>query len=163
MSISSFLVTDHFGSGAPHLAWLESASGLERRGWHRGGQRGQLSEGFQRTIARQVEAEREKRAKTIHPGGQREAPVTLAEAAQKPSVVSANLQLRYQQALVKMSSEQSTTILPIPIDIMCISLLVELPKAGTHNPKVSGNSAVRKSVLMIEEACLLDCGSSEDK
>lgn len=96
MSISSFAVIDHFGSGAPYLTWLESASGVERKGWHRGGQRGHLSEGFQRTMARRVEAEREKHAKTIRAVGHRETSIALAEVAQKPSAASANLHLRYQ-------------------------------------------------------------------
>ncbi len=77
-----------------------------------------LPEGLQRSMARQAEAEREKRAKIIHANGEKEASAALAEAAQKLSEAPASLQLRYLQTLVEIASEQNTTILPIPIDII---------------------------------------------
>ena len=76
-----------------------------------------LPEGLQRSMARQAEAEREKRAKIIHADGENEASVALAEAADRLSKSPASLQLRYMQTLVEMASEQNATILPIPIDI----------------------------------------------
>jgi regulator of protease activity HflC (stomatin/prohibitin superfamily) len=77
-----------------------------------------LPEGLQRAMARQAEAEREKRAKIIHADGEKEASVALAQAADTLSASPASLQLRYLQSLVEMASEQNTTIIPIPIDII---------------------------------------------
>ena len=77
-----------------------------------------LPEGLQRAMARQAEAEREKRAKIIHADGEKEASNALAEAAERLSEAPASLQLRYLQAMVEMASEQNATILPIPMDII---------------------------------------------
>ena len=77
-----------------------------------------LPQGLQRSMARQAEAEREKRAKIIHAEGERDASVALAEAAETLGKAPASLQLRYLQALVEMASEQNATILPIPMDIL---------------------------------------------
>lgn len=77
-----------------------------------------LPERLQRSMARQAEAEREKRAKIIHADGEKEASIALAEAADRLSKSPASLQLRYMQTLVEMASEQNATILPIPIDII---------------------------------------------
>lgn len=77
-----------------------------------------LPEGLQRSMARQAEAEREKRAKIIHADGEKEASVALAEAAKQLSKSPASMQLRYLQTLVEVASEQNATILPIPMDII---------------------------------------------
>jgi regulator of protease activity HflC (stomatin/prohibitin superfamily) len=77
-----------------------------------------LPEGLQRSMARQAEAEREKRAKIIHADGEKEAAVALAQAADILSASPASLQLRYLQTLVEVASEKNSTILPIPIDII---------------------------------------------
>lgn len=77
-----------------------------------------LPERLQRSMARQAEAEREKRAKIIHADGENEASVALVEAADRLSKSPASLQLRYLQTLVEMASEQNATILPIPMDII---------------------------------------------
>ncbi len=77
-----------------------------------------LPEGLQRAMARQAEAEREKRAKIIHADGEREASTALVEAADKLSKSPASLQLRYLQTLVEVASEKNATILPIPMDIV---------------------------------------------
>lgn len=76
-----------------------------------------LPEVLQRTMARQAEAEREKRAKIIHADGELQAAQSLAEAGDRLAKSPASLELRYLQTLVEISSEQNTTILPIPIDI----------------------------------------------
>ena len=74
---------------------------------------------MQRAMAKQAEAERERRAKVIHAQGEYQASETLAKAA---AVISKNpeaLQLRYLQTLSEIASENnSTTIFPIPIDLM---------------------------------------------
>jgi regulator of protease activity HflC (stomatin/prohibitin superfamily) len=77
-----------------------------------------LPENLQRAMARQAEAEREKRAKIIHAEGEKEASIALAEAANTLSNSPASLQLRYMQTLVEVASEQNATILPIPMDVI---------------------------------------------
>lgn len=77
-----------------------------------------LPETLQRSMARQAEAEREKRAKIIHADGERLAAVALGEAADKLSESPGSMQLRYLQTLVEMASEQNATILPIPMEIV---------------------------------------------
>lgn len=72
-----------------------------------------------RVIARQAEAERERRAKVINAEGEFQAAQKLYEAADIISRNPTALQLRYLQTLVEVASEQnSTTIFPIPIDIL---------------------------------------------
>ena len=76
-----------------------------------------LPQEMQRAIARQAEAERERRAKVIHAEGEFEASQRLADAANVISQNPAALQLRYLQTLVEIAAEKnSTTIFPIPID-----------------------------------------------
>jgi regulator of protease activity HflC (stomatin/prohibitin superfamily) len=76
-----------------------------------------LPQEMQRAIARQAEAERERRAKIIHAEGEFEASQRLADAANIISQNPAALQLRYLQTLVEIAAEKnSTTIFPIPID-----------------------------------------------
>ena len=76
-----------------------------------------LPQEMQRAIARQAEAERERRAKIIHAQGEFEASQRLADAAAVISQNPAALQLRYLQTLVEIAAEKnSTTIFPIPID-----------------------------------------------
>ena len=77
-----------------------------------------LPETIQRVMARQAEAEREKRAKIIHADGERQAAETLADAAEIIQSQPAALQLRYLQTLVEMSGEKNSTIIPIPVDIL---------------------------------------------
>ncbi|MEX5217922.1 MAG: slipin family protein [Nitrospiraceae bacterium] len=78
-----------------------------------------LPQEMQRAIARQAEAERERRAKIIHAEGEFQAAQRLAEAADVISPNPAALQLRYLQTLVEIAGEKnSTTIFPIPIDTL---------------------------------------------
>jgi regulator of protease activity HflC (stomatin/prohibitin superfamily) len=76
-----------------------------------------LPQEMQRAIARQAEAERERRAKVIHAEGEFEASRRLADAADVIGRNPVALQLRYLQTLVEISADKnSTTIFPIPID-----------------------------------------------
>jgi regulator of protease activity HflC (stomatin/prohibitin superfamily) len=76
-----------------------------------------LPQEMQRAIARQAEAERERRAKVIHAQGEFEASQRLADAADVIGRNPVALQLRYLQTLVEISAgKNSTTIFPIPID-----------------------------------------------
>jgi regulator of protease activity HflC (stomatin/prohibitin superfamily) len=77
-----------------------------------------LPESMQRVMARQAEAEREKRAKIIHAHGELEAAETLKEAAAVIASEPVTLQLRYLQTLVEISGEKSSTIIPFPLDIL---------------------------------------------
>jgi regulator of protease activity HflC (stomatin/prohibitin superfamily) len=78
-----------------------------------------LDTDMQRVIARQAEAERERRAKVIHAEGEAQAAEKLAEAANIISVNPAAIHLRYLQTLAKVSAENnSTTIIPLPIDLL---------------------------------------------
>ena len=78
-----------------------------------------LPQEMQRAMAKQAEAEREKRAKIIHAEGELLASKQLAEAAEAISQNATTLQLRYLQTLTEIAAEQNSTILfPIPIDMM---------------------------------------------
>jgi regulator of protease activity HflC (stomatin/prohibitin superfamily) len=78
-----------------------------------------LATEMQRAIAKQAEAEREKRAKVIHASGELAASRALAEAAQIISANPTTLQLRYLQTLAEIATEKNSTIVfPIPIDVL---------------------------------------------
>ncbi|MGO9260964.1 MAG: slipin family protein [Bryobacteraceae bacterium] len=78
-----------------------------------------LAEQMIRTIARQAEAERERRAKIIHAEGEYTAAEKLAMAAEVIQKQPAALQLRYLQTLVEIGTEKNTTIVfPLPLDIL---------------------------------------------
>ena len=74
---------------------------------------------MQRAMAKQAEAEREKRAKVIHAEGEFQAAGQLARAAEEIGKHPVTLQLRYLQTLTEIASEKNSTIVfPIPIDIL---------------------------------------------
>jgi regulator of protease activity HflC (stomatin/prohibitin superfamily) len=78
-----------------------------------------LDKEMQRAIARQAEAERERRAKVIHAEGEAQAAEKLAEAANIMSVYPAAIHLRFLQTLTEVGTENnSTVIVPIPIDLL---------------------------------------------
>ncbi|OZB13801.1 MAG: hypothetical protein B7X58_08880, partial [Marinobacter sp. 34-60-7] len=78
-----------------------------------------LNESMIRAIARQAEAERERRAKVIHAEGELQASKKLVEAADVMSTNSGAMQLRYLQTLSDMSNNNSSTIVfPLPMDMM---------------------------------------------
>ena len=77
-----------------------------------------LPQEMQRAMAKQAEAEREKRAKIIHAEGEMQASRTLADAADTISQNPTTLQLRYLQTLTEIAAEQNSTIIfPLPIDM----------------------------------------------
>ena len=78
-----------------------------------------LPQEMQRAMAKQAEAERERRAKVINAEGEYQAATKLAQAAEIIHVHPEALQLRYLQTLREISSESnSTTLFPIPIDLL---------------------------------------------
>ena len=79
----------------------------------------ELTDNMVRAIAKQAEAERDRRAKVIHAQAEFEAAQTLADAAKILGSTPAAMQLRYLQTLTEIGAEQnSTTIFPMPIDII---------------------------------------------
>jgi regulator of protease activity HflC (stomatin/prohibitin superfamily) len=79
----------------------------------------ELPTSMQRAMARQAEAEREKRAKIIHAEGEFSASQQLANAAQVIGSQPATLQLRYLQTLTEIAAEKNSTIIfPLPLDII---------------------------------------------
>ena len=78
-----------------------------------------IPEQMQRAIARQAEAERERRAKIIHADGEFEASQKLADAARVLETQASAIQLRYLQTLTEIGVEKNTTIVfPLPVDII---------------------------------------------
>ncbi len=78
-----------------------------------------LDESMIRAIAKQAEAERERRAKVIHAEGEMQASAKLLEAAETLSRQSQALQLRYMQTLTELSRDRSSMIVfPLPIDLL---------------------------------------------
>jgi hypothetical protein len=91
-----------------------------------------------RAIARQAEAERERRAKIIHAEGELAAAVNLERAAETMSRQPIAIQLRYLQTLVEIGSEKNTTVVfPLPIDILSSvgGLLKKLTSPESPNGK----------------------------
>ena len=78
-----------------------------------------LNETMVRAIARQAEAERERRAKVIHAEGEQQAAEKLLEAAKKLSQQGEAMQLRYLQTLTQIAGDKSSTIVfPVPMDLI---------------------------------------------
>lgn len=78
----------------------------------------ELPEGMKRAMAKQAEAERERRAKIIHAEGEYQASEKLVKAADRIAKEPIALQLRYLQTLTEVATEKnSTTLFPIPIDL----------------------------------------------
>ena len=78
-----------------------------------------LDESMIRAIARQAEAERERRAKVIHAEGEKQAAASLLEAAQMLAQQPEALQLRYLQTMTQVAGDRaSTVVLPLPLDLL---------------------------------------------
>jgi regulator of protease activity HflC (stomatin/prohibitin superfamily) len=92
-----------------------------------------LPENMQRSMARQAEAEREKRAKIIHAAGELEASDKLAQAARVIASQPVAITLRYLQTLTEIAAEKNSTIVfPLPIDLL--ELLNAAVKRGRSEP-----------------------------
>lgn len=103
----------------------------------------QLDESMVRALARQAEAEREKRAKIIATDGEFQAAQVLANAAAIISTQPAALALRYMQTLLDMGSNQNSTIVfPIPIELIRPLLAAPVPLAGPAAAAPVVNGAV---------------------
>jgi regulator of protease activity HflC (stomatin/prohibitin superfamily) len=96
----------------------------------------ELTENMVRAIAKQAEAERDRRAKVIHAEAEFQASQTLVDAAKILSSTPAAMQLRYLQTLTEIGAEQnSTVVFPMPIDIIkpFLELLERPAKALASN------------------------------
>jgi regulator of protease activity HflC (stomatin/prohibitin superfamily) len=79
----------------------------------------EIPESMQRAMAREAEAERERRAKVINARGELQASEELRQAAETLSKNPASLQLRYLQTLLELGADQnSTVVFPLPVDII---------------------------------------------
>jgi regulator of protease activity HflC (stomatin/prohibitin superfamily) len=88
-----------------------------------------LNESMVRAIARQAEAERERRAKVIHAEGEKQAAAALLEAAQMLARQPEAMQLRYLQTMTQVAGDRaSTVVLPLPLDLL--GSLVPRERAG---------------------------------
>jgi regulator of protease activity HflC (stomatin/prohibitin superfamily) len=97
-----------------------------------------LPESMIRAIARQAEAERERRAKIIHAEGEVGAAANLEKAAEMTPRQPISIQLRYLQTLIEIGSEKNTTVVfPLPMDILS-SLGQVLKKLAAEPPKTEG-------------------------
>ncbi len=96
----------------------------------------ELPQSMQRAMAKQAEAEREKRAKIIHADGEFQASKRLAEAADVISREPVTLQLRYLQTLTEIAVEKnSTLVFPLPIDL--IRPFIDRAYSGVQNDHYS--------------------------
>jgi regulator of protease activity HflC (stomatin/prohibitin superfamily) len=97
----------------------------------------ELTENMVRAIAKQAEAERDRRAKIIHAEAEFQASQTLVNAAKVLSSIPAAMQLRYLQTLTEIGAEQNSTIVfPMPIDI--VEPFLELLEKSGKAPRANG-------------------------
>lgn len=97
----------------------------------------ELTENMVKAIAKQAEAERDRRAKIIHAEAEFQASQTLVNAAKILSAIPAAMQLRYLQTLTEIGAEQNSTIVfPMPIDI--IKPFLELIEKSGKVPAANG-------------------------
>ncbi len=97
----------------------------------------ELPQGMQRAMARQAEAERERRAKIINADGELQASERLAQAGRIMSETPATLQLRFLQTLTEVATEKNSTIIfPVPIDL--ISIFTEGQNGDRPRVRVGG-------------------------
>jgi regulator of protease activity HflC (stomatin/prohibitin superfamily) len=102
----------------------------------------EIPEAMQRAMAREAEAERERRAKVISARGELEASTQLRDASITLSESPASLQLRYLQTLLELGADQnSTVVFPIPIDIIS-PFLDAVSQQAPAKPGVNGHASV---------------------
>jgi len=103
----------------------------------------ELPASMQRAMAKQAEAERERRAKIIHAEGEYSASEQLAAAAKRLATQPAAIQLRYLQTLTEIGVEQNSTIIfPVPVDLMAGIL----NKLGANVEKGGGSTTVARGI-----------------
>lgn len=112
----------------------------------------ELTDNMVRAIAKQAEAERDRRAKIIHAEAEFQASQTLVDAAKILGSIPAAMQLRYLQTLTEIGAEQnSTVVFPMPIDIIK-PFMDMIEKAGKTAPLPNGLIPTRSARLPAEAA-----------
>jgi regulator of protease activity HflC (stomatin/prohibitin superfamily) len=114
----------------------------------------EIPEAMQRAMAREAEAERERRAKIINARGELQASEELRQAADVLSASPASLQLRYLQTLLELGADQnSTVVFPLPLDIVgpFLSAIQQAPRGQTETDSagasVNGAEAASPAVV----------------
>ena len=110
----------------------------------------ELPETMQRAMAKQAEAEREKRAKVIHAQGELQASTQLAQAAEVIGSQPAALQLRYLQTLTEIAVEKNSTIIfPLPLDLIepLMQIMQRQASVPVHEPLNVNNSQTNEPSL----------------
>ena len=108
-----------------------------------------LPEGMRRAIAKQAEAERERRAKVINAQGELQASETLAQAARMLASQPASLQLRYLQTVTEIAAENnSTTIFPLPIEMLSAFFRRADDSVASPTPEGAGLPPAQKSTML---------------
>jgi regulator of protease activity HflC (stomatin/prohibitin superfamily) len=110
----------------------------------------ELTDNMVRAIAKQAEAERDRRAKIIHAEAEFQASQTLVNAAKILGSTPAAMQLRYLQTLTEIGAEQnSTVVFPMPIDIMkpFLEILERADKGGVANGALRSQAATPAPML----------------
>ena len=108
----------------------------------------ELPASMQRAMARQAEAERERRAKVIHAEGEFQAAERLSEAGRIISAYPATLQLRYFQTLTEIATERSSTIVfPIPMDIVSAFLQRQQASGTAYQEWPTGDAQLPQRFL----------------
>jgi hypothetical protein len=118
----------------------------------------EIPSGMQRAMARQAEAERERRAKVIHAEGEFQASQRLADAAEVLSPHPAALQLRYLQTLTEVGVNQNSTIVfPLPIDLIRPFLPTTEPPSEGRGESAAGPDD-QHAMTAAEDAAALPAG-----
>jgi hypothetical protein len=122
-----------------------------------------IPQGMQRAMARQAEAERERRAKIINAEGEFQASERLFDAAQIMSANPTALQLRYLQTLLELGSSQASTIVfPLPIDLLKPLLqAVPTPEGQERPPRPSPGGDTAAHTLGAAEGAREIAGGTE--
>ena len=111
----------------------------------------ELPQSMQRAMARQAEAEREKRAKVIHASGELDASKQLSAAARVMNTEPGALQLRYLQTLTDISAEHNSTIIfPLPIDLL--AGIVGMGDSGSKGPGGAPSSEPIPDIQILTDA-----------
>ncbi len=126
----------------------------------------ELPQSMQRAMARQAEAEREKRAKIIHAAGEFQASKQLADAARVMTSAPGSLQLRYLQTLKEIGAESNSTIVfPLPIELFegIISTTAGLQSSGSGGDRSITIENIEKVVRIDDDDAQEDELSGEDE
>jgi regulator of protease activity HflC (stomatin/prohibitin superfamily) len=116
----------------------------------------ELPQGMQRAMARQAEAERERRAKIINADGEFQAAERLSEAGRVLAEVPVTMQLRFLQTLSEIATEKNSTIVfPVPIDLISSFMGMSRDGAATAPPRATARDGAEIPVIPSPDAATL--------